>query len=88
MQQIFRVLGGAYHSKIPNLYGSIYGQDVQSDVSQGAQSTGIIDKFANTRAAGRQLLISPDPYNILVAFDPTMQFMDRVEDTISSVCRL
>lgn len=41
----------------------------------------VIDKYANTNdKINRRLLISPDPYNILVAFAPTCSFLDDVED--------
>ncbi|KAJ3252851.1 hypothetical protein HDU77_004892 [Chytriomyces hyalinus] len=46
-------------------------------------SAGIVDKYANAVTAGHRLLISPDPYNVLIAFKPTMNFVQKIEYMIS-----
>ncbi|KAJ3217841.1 hypothetical protein HK099_005312 [Clydaea vesicula] len=45
-------------------------------------NSGIIDKFETSKTVGRKLLLSSDPYNILIAFEPTCEFMENVEETI------
>ncbi|KAI8827584.1 Sec8 exocyst complex component-specific domain-containing protein [Chytriomyces cf. hyalinus JEL632] len=53
-------------------------------------SAGIVDKYANAVTAGHRLLISPDLYNVLIAFKPTMNFVQKIECMIShqlsSIC--
>ncbi|KAI8614367.1 Sec8 exocyst complex component-specific domain-containing protein [Chytriomyces sp. MP71] len=50
---------------------------------QSASSTGIVDKYANVVSTGHRLLINPDPYNVLIAFKPTMSFVKKIEFMIS-----
>jgi hypothetical protein len=42
----------------------------------------IVDKYANREVTGHRLLISPNPYNILVIYSPTAEFMSRTEQEI------
>ncbi|KAJ3201082.1 hypothetical protein HDU82_008374 [Entophlyctis luteolus] len=46
-------------------------------------SAGVVDKYATTESTGHRLLIRPDPYNVLIAFKPTMNFVERMENAIS-----
>ncbi|KAJ3390185.1 hypothetical protein HDU84_007881 [Entophlyctis sp. JEL0112] len=46
-------------------------------------SSGVVDKYATTESTGHRLLIRPDPYNVLIAFKPTMNFVERMENAIS-----
>ncbi|KAJ3293376.1 hypothetical protein HDU79_000412 [Rhizoclosmatium sp. JEL0117] len=54
-----------------------------NDESSSAAATGIVDKYANVATTGHKLLISPDPYNVLIAFKPTMSFVQKIEMMIS-----
>ncbi|KAJ3075448.1 hypothetical protein HDU98_008066 [Podochytrium sp. JEL0797] len=54
-----------------------------ADESAGGMTTGIVDKYANVVTTGHKLLISPDPYNVLIAFKPTMAFVVKIEKMIS-----
>lgn len=82
-RNVFRVLGGKEQADIKSVYSGIIGARVNTRDSQIIQ-TGIIDSYANKRSAGRRLLVASDPYNILVAFQPTIHFIGRVDDTIGS----
>ena len=42
----------------------------------------IVDKYANREVTGHRLLISPNPYNILVIYAPTAEFMNKTEQEI------
>ncbi|KAJ3120619.1 hypothetical protein HK100_012724 [Physocladia obscura] len=57
---------------------------LQSDESAISSSTGVVDKYANVVTTGHRLLISPDPYNVLIAFNPTMAFVQKIEKMISN----
>ncbi|KAJ3283609.1 hypothetical protein HK104_010298, partial [Borealophlyctis nickersoniae] len=48
-------------------------------------SMGIVDRYANVVATGHRLLVTPDPYNVLVAYEPTCEFVGDVESGI--LCR-
>ncbi|KAJ3012377.1 UNVERIFIED_CONTAM: hypothetical protein HDU68_001241 [Siphonaria sp. JEL0065] len=65
-------------------------QDIQSlssltlnEESISTATTGIVDKYANVVSTGHRLLISPDPYNVLIAFKPTMSFVTKIENMVS-----
>ncbi|KAI9334954.1 Sec8 exocyst complex component-specific domain-containing protein [Obelidium mucronatum] len=54
-----------------------------NDEAISTATTGIVDKYANVVSTGHRLLISPDPYNVLIAFKPTMSFVRKIEDMVS-----
>ncbi|KAI9362487.1 hypothetical protein DFJ73DRAFT_756768 [Zopfochytrium polystomum] len=45
----------------------------------GDIATGIIDKYANVIKTGHRLLIDPDFCNVLVAYKPTVAFVEQVD---------
>jgi hypothetical protein len=44
--------------------------------------TGIVDKYAGSIEVTHKLLVSPTPANILVAFRPTSEFMQQMEENL------
>jgi hypothetical protein len=80
--------------KIQAFYGSLFGSEfnmVFNDTAAptltvsnaGSGEATIIDKYASAISSSRRLLVSPDAYNVLIAFTPTCEFMDRVEEAIT-----
>ncbi|KAJ3192968.1 hypothetical protein HK101_005648 [Irineochytrium annulatum] len=95
LKQLYRIGGAVQNTATQEMYkatwenidtlsmigfGQIAG-DVK-DESHIGHSIGIIDKYANVVAAGHRLLVNPDPYNVLLAYKPTIAFSDKVEDSI------
>ncbi|KAI9101019.1 Sec8 exocyst complex component-specific domain-containing protein [Phlyctochytrium arcticum] len=59
------------------------GPEAEADEEEAV--VGVVDSFAsNTVVAGHRLLITPDPYNILVVFGPTSAFVLRMETMLSA----
>ena len=42
----------------------------------------IFDKYAGSAAIGHRLLIQPNPYNILIGYQPTKDFLQKLESQI------
>lgn len=69
-------------TKNMKLSNSAYDEEMALLGSSGA-SVGVIDKYANYSTVGHELLVVPDPYNVLTIFDPTISFVTKAEDLIN-----
>ncbi|TPX38723.1 hypothetical protein SeMB42_g06582 [Synchytrium endobioticum] len=86
MAKMYHAIGptDAGPSRASNILQSIapaagsFGSNDFGSMTNGLQ---VVDKYANAASAGHQLLISPDPANILVIFDMTMDFIEKSEAT-------
>ncbi|KAJ3108836.1 hypothetical protein HDU97_010108 [Phlyctochytrium planicorne] len=90
-KQIFRITGSSLPDGLEKEYREIlsattaasnYFTPMNENSSLGGLSIGIIDKYANVVAAGHRLLVKPDPYNVLLAFKPTIVFSEKIEASI------
>ncbi|TPX72632.1 hypothetical protein SpCBS45565_g00189 [Spizellomyces sp. 'palustris'] len=67
---------------VANVRQLVDGQDPED--SEDGAAVGVVDTYAsNTVVAGHRLLITPDPYNILVVFGPTTGFVQRMESMLN-----
>ncbi|KAJ3217398.1 hypothetical protein HDU67_007981 [Dinochytrium kinnereticum] len=92
-KQIFRITGSTLPDNLEKEYKDIINSSASTTIglgsavggennSLGGLSIGIIDKYANVVAAGHRLLVRPDPYNVLLAFKPTIAFSEKIETSI------
>ena len=65
----------------PNAGNQVLQTTEESNLLSGTGG-GILDKYASMAATGHRLLIHPNPYNILIGYLPTKEFMTRMETQI------
>lgn len=67
-------------SVVQNAYFALKGQS--NEEKNDGNTMGIVDKYASAAAASHQLIVPPTPSNILIAFEPTDEFMQQIEFSI------
>ncbi|KXS11677.1 hypothetical protein M427DRAFT_426557 [Gonapodya prolifera JEL478] len=81
---IFRVLESSGDTSVSMAYQDVAAKfatlrDDSVEISKSRNTLAVADKFASRKEpSGHQLLIRPDPRRVLVAFRPTIQFMERI----------
>ncbi|KAI8850248.1 hypothetical protein BC829DRAFT_389576 [Chytridium lagenaria] len=76
--QIFRITGSTISDSLEKEYKDI----VSSAAPNSTPATASADSTSLGVAAGHRLLVRPDPYNVLLAFKPTIAFSEKIEASI------
>jgi hypothetical protein len=87
-KRIFRVVADSEGKDMYSLYDAINPNALQGSNAQersnlvAAGTSTLGNKMSNMATTGHRLLITPNAYNILLAYKPTTDFMNGLEDRI------
>lgn len=83
-KQIFHINSSQTSDIIQNTYLNLnpHAKKELFTVNYNLGSLGIVDKYSNSVTATHNLLVNPTPANILVAFKPTSEFMQKLEESL------
>ncbi|KAJ3334079.1 hypothetical protein HDU76_011603 [Blyttiomyces sp. JEL0837] len=93
-KQLFKIAGGSgEQSDVLKDYKKINGVGKIASLEKGTSATeeeqvgttvsGIVDKYATVVTSGHRLLVTPDSYNVLIAYKPTVAFVEKIDKLLS-----